>query len=85
MNNRFVFRAPKCINPENFIKIRALLESLVYQYPRFLHLRRISSSVADESSACEGSIKISKYYRRYIFCARRNIFCARRKSHPKED
>jgi hypothetical protein len=38
MDNRFVFRAPKCINPENFIKIRALLESLVYQYPRFLHL-----------------------------------------------
>jgi hypothetical protein len=39
MDNGFVFRAPKCINPENFIKIRALLESLVYQYPRFLHLR----------------------------------------------
>jgi hypothetical protein len=38
MDNGFVFRAPKCINPENFIKIRALLESLVYQYPRFLHL-----------------------------------------------
>jgi hypothetical protein len=41
MDNGFVFRAPKCINPENFIKIRALLESRfakIYQYPRFLHL-----------------------------------------------
>jgi hypothetical protein len=42
MDNGFVFRAPKCINPENFIKIRALSESRfakIYQYPRFLHLR----------------------------------------------
>jgi hypothetical protein len=37
MENGFVFRATKCKNPENFIKKRALLESLVYQYPRFLH------------------------------------------------
>jgi hypothetical protein len=54
--------------------------------------RRISSSEEDQSficgdisSACEDVIKTSKFYRRYIFCARRNIFCAIRKSHPKED
>jgi hypothetical protein len=47
--------------------------------------RRISSSVGDICSACEDFIKISEFYRRYIFCGRRNIFCARRKSHPKED
>jgi hypothetical protein len=47
--------------------------------------RRISSSVGDICSACEDFIKMSEFYRRYIFCARRNIFCARRKSHPKED
>jgi hypothetical protein len=37
----FVFRALKCINPENFIKIEALLVlrfAKIYQYPRFLHL-----------------------------------------------
>jgi hypothetical protein len=37
MNNGFVFRASKCINTENFIKIKALSESLITQYPRFLH------------------------------------------------
>jgi hypothetical protein len=41
--------------------------------------------VEDISSACEDVIKISKFYRRYIFWAGRNIFSARRKSHPKED
>jgi hypothetical protein len=46
--------------------------------------RRISSSVGDICSACEVFIKISEFYRRYIFCARRNIFWARRKSHLKE-
>jgi hypothetical protein len=47
MDNGFVFRAPKCINPENFIKIRALLESRfakIYQYPRFLHLIRVGQT-----------------------------------------
>jgi hypothetical protein len=45
--------------------------------------RRISTSEEDQSficgdisSACEDVIKTSKFYRRYIFCARRNIFCA---------
>jgi hypothetical protein len=38
MGDEFVFWAPKCRNPENFIKIKALLESGFVRFLQFSYL-----------------------------------------------
>jgi hypothetical protein len=43
MDNGFVFRAPNCRNPENFIQIGALLETPVYHFLRIPHLNTPSA------------------------------------------